>query len=158
MLGVIDIRSHSFVTSLWLTAPFVSRSVVLQGEAMEATLDLVRGGAAWSNTLDDLIVERVVYLQLVGTITEMQGMPRNGTNIAIMHILDTTKMKGQKCQNTGTLGTERGRANQKAHHHCRFAAGYSERSNVALTKRNGNRPIAWTNTGRWAAQECCEHE
>ena len=69
-------------------------------DEVEATLDLVKGGAAWNNTMDDLMAERVVYLQLVGAITEMQGMPRNGTNIAIMHILDTTKVKGQKCQNT----------------------------------------------------------
>ena len=69
-------------------------------DEMEATLDLVKGGAAWSNALDDLITERVVYLQLVGAITESQGTPRNGTNIAIMHVLDTTRIKGQKCLNT----------------------------------------------------------
>ena len=62
---------------------------------MEATLDLIQGGAAWNPSLEDLIAERVVYMQLVGAITESQNTPRNGTHIVILHILDTGKIKNQ---------------------------------------------------------------
>ena len=57
----------------------------------EATMDLIKGGAAWNQPLDDLMTEIMVYMQLVGAITESQFTPRNGTHIAVLHILDTGK-------------------------------------------------------------------
>ena len=84
----------------------------------EATLDLMQGGAARHHSLDDLVTERVVYMQLVGASTETQNTPRNGSHIAVLHILDTEKSERQGVSpHTWGLGSECGGSDNKPRHH-----------------------------------------